>query len=209
MNKLRSKRITLTLCETLIYKPQNPKPSCAEIRSSLPRRPRQTLPCARTSPPAHEATSAVHPVRQDKPYCSRGDLDRPSRAPEQALLLTRRPRQTLQCAEQALLLTRRPRQALQCAELAFLLTRRPRQALPCAELALLLTRRPRQALPCARKSLLLTRPMNMTAGAPEGRFHARKTILREGNQLVAELDFPVAEFVEALVTSTGSVPYMT
>lgn len=50
---------------------------------------------------------------------------------------------------------------------------------------------------------------NMTAGAPEGRFHARKTILREGNQLVAELDFPVAEFVEALVTSTGSVPYMT
>ena len=157
MNKLRSKRITLTLCETLIYKPQNPKPSCAEIRSSLPRRPRQTLPCA-----------------------------------EQALLLTRRPRQTLPCAEQAFLLTRRPRQALQCAELAFLLTRRPRQALPCA-----------------RKSLLLTRPMNMTAGAPEGRFHARKTILREGNQLVAELDFPVAEFVEALVTSTGSVPYMT
>ena len=157
MNKLRSKRITLTLCETLIYKPQNPKPSCAEIRSSLPRRPRQALPCA-----------------------------------EQALLLTRRPRQTLPCAEQAFLLTRRPRQALQCAELAFLLTRRPRQALPCA-----------------RKSLLLTRPMNMTAGAPEGRFHARKTILREGNQLVAELDFPVAEFVEALVTSTGSVPYMT
>ena len=140
MNKLRSKRITLTLCETLIYKPQNPKPSCAEIRSSLPRR---------------------------------------------------------------------PRQALQCAELAFLLTRRPRQTLQCAELALLLTRRTRQALPCARKSLLLTRPMNMTAGAPEGRFHARKTILREGNQLVAELDFPVAEFVEALVTSTGSVPYMT
>ena len=77
------------------------------------------------------------------------------------------------------------------------------------EQAFLLTRRPRQALPCARKSLLLTRPMNMTAGAPEGRFHARKTILREGNQLVAELDFPVAEFVEALVTSTGSVPYMT
>ena len=140
MNKLRSKRITLTLCETLIYKPQNPKPSCAEIRSSLPRR---------------------------------------------------------------------PRQALQCAELAFLLTRRPRQTLPCAELAFLLTRRTRQALPCARKSLLLTRPMNMTAGAPEGRFHARKTILREGNQLVAELDFPVAEFVETLVTSTGSVPYMT
>ena len=140
MNKLRSKRITLTLCETLIYKPQNPKPSCAEIRSSLPKRPRQALPCA---------------------------------------------------------------------ELAFLLTRRPRQALPCAELAFLLTRRPRQTLQCARKSLLLTRPMNMTAGAPEGRFHARKTILREGNQLVAELDFPVAEFVEALVTSTGSVPYMT
>ena len=113
------------------------------------------------------------------------------------------------CAELALLLTRRPRQTLQCAELALLLTRRPRQALPCAEQALLLTRRPRQAIPCARKSLLLTRPMNMTAGAPEGRFHARKTILREGNQLVAELDFPVAEFVEALVTSTGSVPYMT
>ena len=209
MNKLRSKRITLTLCETLIYKPQNPKPSCAEIRSSLPRRPRQALPCAelafmltrrprqalqcartsltahevtstgspvrrtglpaheatstghpvrRTGLPAHEATSTGSPVRQNKPSCSRGDLDRLSRAPEQALLLTRRPR---------------------------------------------------QALPCARKSLLLTRPMNMTAGAPEGRFHARKTILREGNQLVAELDFPVAEFVEALVTSTGSVPYMT
>lgn len=140
MNKLRSKRITLTLCETLIYKPQNPKPSCAEIRSSLPRR---------------------------------------------------------------------PRQAIQCAELAFLLTRRPRQALQCAELAFLLTRRPRQTLPCAEQALLLTRPMNMTAGAPEGRFHARKTILREGNQLVAELDFPVAEFVETLVTSTGSVPYMT
>ncbi len=40
--------------------------------------------------------------------------------------------------------------------------------------------------------------MNMTAGAPEGRFYARKTILREGNQLVAELDFPVAEFVESV-----------
>ena len=39
----------------------------------------------------------------------------------------------------------------------------------------------------------------MTAGAPEGRFHARKTILREGNQLVAELDFPVAEFVETTI----------
>ena len=90
MNKLRSKRITLTLCETLIYKPQNPKPSCAEIRSSLPRRPRQALPCARTSPPAHEATSTGPPVRQNKPSCSRGDLDRPSRAPELAFLLTRR-----------------------------------------------------------------------------------------------------------------------
>ena len=132
-------------------------------------------PVRRTSLPAHEATSTGSPVRQNKPSCSRGELDRPSRAPEQAFLLTRR-----------------PRQALQCAELAFLLTRRPRQAIPCAELA-----------------FLLTRPMNMTAGAPEGRFHARKTILREGNQLVAELDFPVAEFVEALVTSTGSVPYMT
>ena len=176
MNKLRSKRITLTLCETLIYKPQNPKPSCAEIRSSLTRRPRQTLPCA-----------------------------------EQAFLLTRRPRQTLPRAEQAFLLTRRPRQALPCAELAFLLTRRPRQTLPCARTSLTAHEATSTdpTLPCARKSLLLTRPMNMTAGAPEGRFHARKTILREGNQLVAELDFPVAEFVEALVTSTGSVPYMT
>ena len=115
-------------------------------------------PVRRTSPPAPEATSTGSPVRQNKPSCSRGELDRPSSAPEQALLLTRRTRQALQCA---------------------------------------------------RKSLLLTRPMNMTAGAPEGRFHARKTILSEGNQLVAELDFPVAEFVEALVTSTGSVPYMT
>lgn len=122
MNKLRSKRITLTLCETLIYKPQNPKPSCAEIRSSLPRRPRQALQCARTSLTAHEATSTGPPVRQ---------------------------------------------------------------------------------------KVTFAHEMNMTAGAPEGRFHARKTILREGNQLVAELDFPVAEFVEALVTSTGSVPYMT
>lgn len=67
MNKLRSKRITLTLCETLIYKPQNPKPSCAEIRSSLPRRPRQALPCARTSLPAHEATSTGSPVRRTSP----------------------------------------------------------------------------------------------------------------------------------------------
>ena len=142
MNKLRSKRITLTLCETLIYKPQNPKPSCAEIRSSLPRRPRQALPCARTSLPAHEANSTGSPVRRTGPPAHEANSTDPT-------------------------------------------------------------------LPCARKSLLLTRPMNMTAGAPEGRFHARKTILREGNQLVAELDFPVAEFVEALVTSTGSVPYMT
>ena len=64
MNKLRPKRITLTLCETLIYKPQNPKPSCAEIRSSLPRRPRQALQCARTGLPAHEATSTGPPVRR-------------------------------------------------------------------------------------------------------------------------------------------------
>ncbi|MDD7712248.1 MAG: hypothetical protein PUJ46_11985 [Alistipes sp.] len=142
MNKLRSKRITLTLCETLIYKLQNPKPSCAEIRSSLPRQPRQALPCARTSLPAHEANSTGSPVRRTGPPAHEANSTDPT-------------------------------------------------------------------LPCARKSLLLTRPMNMTAGAPEGRFHARKTILREGNQLVAELDFPVAEFVEALVTSTGSVPYMT
>ena len=73
---------------------------------------------------APEATSTDPPVRQNKPSCSRGDLDRLSRAPEQALLLTRRPRQTLPCAEQAFLLTRRTRQALPCAELAFLLTRR-------------------------------------------------------------------------------------
>ena len=160
---------------------------------------------------APEATSTDPPVRQNKPSCSRGDLDRLSRAPEQALLLTRRPRQTRPSSAQNWPYCSRgdldrPSRA---PEQAFLLTRRPRQALPCAELASLLTRRPRQTLPCARKSLLLTRPMNMTAGAPEGRFHARKTILREGNQLVAELDFPVAEFVEALVTSTGSVPYMT
>ncbi len=67
MNKLRSKRITLTLCETLIYKSQNPKPSCAEIRSSLPRRPRQALPCARTGLTAHEATSTDPPVRRTSP----------------------------------------------------------------------------------------------------------------------------------------------
>ena len=132
-------------------------------------------PVRRTSPPAHEATSTGHPVRQNKPYCSRGDLDR------------------LSSAQNWPSCSRGDLDRLSSAP----------------ELALLLTRRPRQTLPCARKSLLLTRPMNMTAGAPEGRFHARKTILREGNQLVAELDFPVAEFVEALVTSTGSVPYMT
>ena len=222
MNKLRSKRITLTLCETLIYKPQNPKPSCAEIRSSLTRRTRQAIQCAeqaflltrrprqrRTGLPAHEATSTGSPVRQNKPSCSRGDLDRPSSAQNKPSCSRGDLDRLSRAPEQALLLTRRPRQAIPCAELALLLTRRPRQALPCAEQALLLTRRPRQTLQCARKSLLLTRPMNMTAGAPEGRFHARKTILREGNQLVAELDFPVAEFVEALVTSTGSVPYMT
>ena len=118
MNKLRSKRITLTLCETLIYKPQNPKPSCAEIRSSLPRRPRQALPCA------EQAFLLTRRPRQTLP-CA-----------EQALLLTRRPRQTLPCAELAFLLTRRPRQAIQCAELAFLLTRRPRQALQCARTSL-------------------------------------------------------------------------
>ena len=158
---------------------------------------------------AHEATSTGSPVRQNKPSCSRGDLDRPSSAQNWPscsrgdLDRPSRAQNKPSCSRGDLdRLSRAP-------ELAFLLTRQPRQALPCVELAFLLTRRPRQALPCARKSLLLTRPMNMTAGAPEGRFHARKTILREGNQLVAELDFPVAEFVEALVTSTGSVPYMT
>ena len=89
MNKLRSKRITLTLCETLIYKPQNPKPSCAEIRSSLPRRPRQALPCA------EQALLLTRRPRQALP-CA-----------EQALLLTRRTRQALPCAELAFLLTRR------------------------------------------------------------------------------------------------------
>ena len=175
MNKLRPKRITLTLCETLIYKPpriRNPRARKSDLRSrdnlDRPSRAQNWPYCSRGD---LDRLSRA----QNWPYCSRGELDRPSRAPELALLLTRRPRQTL----------------------------------PCAEQALLLTRRPLQALPCARKSLLLTRPMNMTAGAPERRFHARKTILREGNQLVAELDFPVAEFVEALVTSTGSVPYMT
>ena len=124
---------------------------------------------------APEATSTDPPVHQNKPSCSRGDLDR------------------LSSAQNWPSCSRGDLDRLSSAP----------------ELALLLTRRPRQTLPCARKSLLLTRPMNMTAGAPEGRFHARKTILREGNQLVAELDFPVAEFVETLVTSTGSVPYMT
>ena len=110
----------------------------------------------RLSLPAHEAASAVPPVRSPGP---------PAHEAASAVPPVRR--LSLPAHETA--------SALQCAELAF----------------------------------LLTRPMNMTAGAPEGRFHARKTILREGNQLVAELDFPVAEFVEALVTSTGSVPYMT
>ena len=72
-------------------------------------------PVRRTGFPAHEATSTDPPVRQNKPSCSRGDLDRLSSAPEQAFLLTRRPRQTLPCAEQAFLLTRRPRQTLPCA----------------------------------------------------------------------------------------------
>ena len=135
MNKLRPKRITLTLCETLIYKPQNPKPSCAEIRSSLPRRPRQALPCAE---------HALMLTRRPRQALQCAEL---------ALLLTRRPRQALPCAELAFLLTRRPRQAIPCAELAFLLTRRTRQALPCAELAFLLTRRTRQAIQCARTGL--------------------------------------------------------
>ena len=170
MNKLRSKRITLTLCETLIYKPQNPKPSCAEIRSSLTRRPRQALQCARTGLTAHEVTSTGSPVRQNKPYYSRGDLDRPSRAQNKPscsrddLDRPSRAQNKPYCSrgdldrpssapELALLLTRRPRQAIPCAEQAFLLTRRPRQAIQCAELAFLLTRRPRQALQCARTSL--------------------------------------------------------
>ncbi len=200
----------------------------------------------RTSPPAHEATSTGHPVRrtgltaheatstgspvrQNKPSCSRGDLDRPSRAPEQAFLLTRRTRQALQCARTSLPAHEatstgspvrqnkpscsrgdldRPSRAQNwpsCSrgDLDRLYPVR-RTGLPAHEAT-----STDPTLQCARKSLLLTRPMNMTAGAPEGRFHARKTILREGNQLVAELDFPVAEFVEALVTSTGSVPYMT
>ncbi len=141
---------------------------------------------------APEATSTGSPVRQNKPYCSRGDLDRPSRAQNKP-----------SCSRGDLDRPSRAQNKPSCS-------RGDLDRLSSApELALLLTRRPRQALQCARKSLLLTRPMNMTAGAPEGRFHARKTILREGNQLVAELDFPVAEFVEALVTSTGSVPYMT
>ena len=149
-------------------------------------------PVRRTGLHAHEATSTGSPVRQNKPYCSRGDLDRLSSAQNWP-----------SCSRGDL---DRPSSAQNWPSCSRgdldRLSRAPEQAL-------LLTRRPRQALPCARKSLLLTRPMNMTAGAPEGRFHARKTILREGNQLVAELDFPVAEFVEALVTSTGSVPYMT
>ena len=172
---------------------------------------------------APEATSTGPPVRQNKPYCSRGDLD----SAELAFLLTRRPRQALQCARTSLpaheaTSTDPPvrRTSLPAHEATS--TGSPvRQNKPyCSrgdldrpsrapEQAFLLTRRPRQAIPCAELAFLLTRPMNMTAGAPEGRFHARKTILREGNQLVAELDFPVAEFVEALVTSTGSVPYMT
>ena len=193
MNKLRSKRITLTLCETLIYKPQNPKPSCAEIRSSLPRqprqalpcaelaflltrRPRQTLPCARTSLPAHEATSTGSPVRKTSPPAHEATSTDPP---------VRRTGLTAHEATSTGSPVRR--------------TGPPAHEATSTD----------PTLPCARKSLLLTRPMNMTAGAPEGRFHARKTILREGNQLVAELDFPVAEFVEALVTSTGSVPYMT
>ena len=152
-------------------------------------------PVRRTGPPAHEATSTGSPVRQNKPYCSRGDLDRLSSAQNWP-----------SCSRGDL---DRPDPPVRRTGLPAPEATSTDPTLQCAELAFLLPRRPRQALPCARKSLLLTRPMNMTAGAPEGRFHARKTILREGNQLVAELDFPVAEFVEALVTSTGSVPYMT
>ena len=127
---------------------------------------------------APEATSTGSPVRQNKPSCSRGDLDRPDPPVR--------------------------RTGLPAHEATSTGSPVRRTSLPAHE-----ANSTDPTLPCARKSLLLTRPMNMTAGAPEGRFHARKTILREGNQLVAELDFPVAEFVEALVTSTGSVPYMT
>ena len=166
-------------------------------------------PVRRTSPPAHEATSTGSPVRQNKPYCSRGDLDRTSRA-QNWPSCSRGDLDRLSRAQNKPSCSRGDLDRLSSAQNWLSCSRgdldRPSRA---PEQAFLLTRRPRQALPCARKSLLLTRPMNMTAGAPEGRFHARKTILREGNQLVAELDFPVAEFVEALVTSTGSVPYMT
>ena len=160
-----------------IFAPETTSTGPPVRRTSLPAHEATSTgpPVRRTGLAAHEATSTGPPVRQNKPSCSRGDLDRPSSAQNWPY-----------CSRGEL--------------------DRPSSA---PEQAFLLTRRPRQALPCARKSLLLTRPMNMTAGAPEGRFHARKTILREGNQLVAELDFPVAEFVEALVTSTGSVPYMT
>ena len=90
---------------------------------------------------APEATSTDPPVRQNKPYCSRGDLDRPSSAQNKPscsrgdLDRPSRAQNKPSCSrgdldrlsrapEQALLLTRRPRQALPCAELAFLLTRR-------------------------------------------------------------------------------------
>ena len=190
MNKLRSKRITLTLCETLIYKPQNPKPSCAEIRSSLPRQPRQALPCARTGPPAHEATSTGHPVRRTSlpahEATSTGSPVRRTSPPAHEATSTDSP-------------VRQNKPSCSRGELD-----RPSSAQnwpSCSRGDLDRPSRAPESHFCSRD--------HMTAGAPEGRFHARKTILREGNQLVAELDFPVAEFVEALVTSTGSVPYMT
>ena len=150
MNKLRSKRITLTLCETLIYKPQNPKPSCAEIRSSLTRRPRQTLPCAEPSCsrgdldrpssaqnlPAHEATSTGPPVRRTSPPAheanSTGSPVRQNKPSCSRGDLDRpsRAQNKPSCSRGDL---DRPSRA---PEQAFLLTRRPRQTLPCARTSL-------------------------------------------------------------------------
>ena len=92
-----------------IFAPEATSTGSPVRRTSLPAHEATSTdpPVRRTSPTAHEVTSTDPPVRQNKPSCSRGDLDRLSRAPEQALLLTRRPRQALPCAELAFLLTRR------------------------------------------------------------------------------------------------------
>ena len=153
---------------------RSPGPPAHEAASAVP-------PVRSPGPPAHETASAVPPVRRlSLPAHEAASAVPPVRSPGPPAHETASA--VPPCAALALLLTRQPRQSLPCAASAVPPVRSPGPPAheaasavpPVAAPALLLTRQPRQSLPCADLAFLLTRRIKIRPS------YVRGSLLRTG-----------------------------